>query len=266
MTKDVLAVQPSLIQQANSLAKEHEQFNETYVVAGRLALYGLLQKIMKLYEEFETSSDMSTSIKYLRTELAETHGIKTQENTSDAAVLVRYVTRADRKTAHVYARAIESAKSSGINSEALIDYLKDKGGVEKIRASGVGSVVLPSKKREEHEARQNMWEFLRLRSELPFATFTVAKGKLPADRGEHCLQYLVAARSGDEYRVISALDVDDELELKLLAPFQQAVIERMAADKDALEKMRQTVMRKKKLLANNQDIHEGEQKCATLIQ
>ena len=262
MTKNVLAVQPSLIQQADSLAKEHEQFNETYIVAGRLALYGLLQKIMKLYEDFESSSDMPGLTKYLRSELAETHGIKTQENTSDAAVLVRYVTRADRKTAHVYARAIESAKSSGINSDALVDYLKEKGGLEKIRASGVDSSVLASKKQEEYEARQNMWEFLRLRSELPFATFKVAKGLLPADRGERYLQYLVAARRGDEYRVITALDVDDELELELLAPFQQAVIERMAADKDALEKLRQTVNRKKKGLELNQAVVNGEEKCA----
>jgi len=265
MTKNVLVAQPSLIQQADSLAKEHEQFNETYIVAGRLALYGLLQKIMKLYEDFERSQDMPALIKYLRTELAETYGIKTQENTSDAAVLVRYITRADRKTAHVYARAIEIARSSGINSETLIEYLKEKGGVEKIRASGVDPVVLASKKQEEYEARQNMWEFLRLRAELPFATFRVAKGKLPADRGEHCLQYLVAARRGDEYRVITALDVDDELELKLLEPFQQAVTGRMAADKDALEKMRQSVNRKKMLLENNLDIAERDEKCTVQI-
>lgn len=261
MAENVLVVLPSLIQQADLLAKEHEHFNETYIVAGRAALYGLLQKIMKLYEDFDNCADKAALIKYLRTELAESYGIKTQENTSDAAVLVRYVTRADRKTAHVYARAIETAKANGIDSAGFVAYVQDKGGIERIRAIGVDPVLAASNEKAEHEARQNMWEFLRLRAERPFAKFKVAKGKLPGDTGREGLQYFVSVRKGDVYSVITALDVANDLELKLLEPLLQAVKERMAVDKDALIKMREMVRRKTTAEMIDQNPVEGETKC-----
>lgn len=260
MTNADLIVTRSLIGQAEDLAKEHELFKQQYVIAGRAALYGLLQKIMKLSEAFDASADKEDLIKLMRAQLLNDYGIKTQDNSSDASVLVRFVTRADRKAAHVYARAIESAKANGIKSTDFVNYVKEKGGIERIRCNGVDPAAAALTKKNELEARQNMWEFLRLRSELPFATFRLGMGKLPVERAECYLQYLVAVRRGDEYRIVSALDIDDEQELKLLAPLQQVVAERLAIDKEALEKMRRAVNSKKKVFENNQEIAEGEVK------
>ena len=255
-----LVVTKSLIGQAEDLAKEHEVFNQQYVVAGRAALYGLLQKIMQLSEAFDSSSDKADLIKLMRVELQEKHGIKTQDNSSPDTVLVRYITRADRKTAHVYARAIETTKANGITSDGFIEYVQEQGGIERIRAIGVDPETKSAKQKAEFEAKQHLWEFLRLRSEAPFARFKRPEGVLPGDRGAGSLHYFVAARRGDEYRVLSALDINDELELKLLAPLQHAVEVQLEIDPDALVKLHDSIEAKKLRALSN--IEAGEAKCA----
>lgn len=256
-----LVVTKSLIGQAEDLAKEHDQLNEKYIIAGRIALYELLQKIMKLSEAFDASVDKSDLIKLMRVDLQEKYGIKTQDNTSEASVLVRFITRAERKTTHVYARAIEAAKANGINSENFVEYVQQQGGIERIRATGVDPKTKSANEKAELEARQRLWEFLRLREEAPFARFKKSAGLLPGDRGAGSLQYFVAARRGDEYRVLSALDIDDELELKILAPLQNAVVEHLAKDPGALVKLRDSVKVKELEKSVNSDA-EGAQECA----
>lgn len=258
--KNLIVVKP-LITQAEDLAKEHELIHQQYVVPGRLALYGLLQKIMQLSEAFDASPDKDDLIKFMRIKLQESR-IKTQDNTPADAVLVRFVTRADRKAAHVYARAIETAKANGVPSTDFIKFVQEQGGIERIRSNAANPKPAALSEQEARDVREAMWEFLRLRSEMPFARFKPSRGTLPGDRGPGVLQYLIASRNGDEYRVISALEVDDELEHKLLAPLQKAVAERMAKDKNALDKMRQAVDRIKNRSDELQDAPAGDGKCA----
>lgn len=129
-----LVVTKTLIGQAEDLAAEHEAFNTSYVIGGRKALYSLLGKIAVLVERFDTAVDKDDLIKIVRKNLQEQFGIKTQENTSDVTVLVRYITRADRKTAHVYARAIETARANQIAPVNVAGYLEQQGGIEQIRS------------------------------------------------------------------------------------------------------------------------------------
>jgi len=136
-----LIVTKSLIGQAEELAAEHEQFNEQYVVNGRKALYALLDKIYNLALQFEASPDKANLYRLIETDLTEKHGIRIQANTSDVAMLVRYITRAERKTAHVYARAIESAMQKIIPPVTFEQYIEMAGGLEKIRIDGVNTLA-----------------------------------------------------------------------------------------------------------------------------
>ena len=131
-----LVVTKSLIGQAEDLAAEHEAFNTNYVIGGRKALYSLLGKIAVLVDQFDAAVDKADLIKIVRKNLQEQYGIKTQDNTSDITVLVRYITRAERKTAHVYARAIETARANQIAPAQFTEYLEQAGGIEQIRAIG----------------------------------------------------------------------------------------------------------------------------------
>lgn len=261
MEKTNVVVTKSLIGQAEDLAKEHELFNQQYVVAGRVALYGLLQKIMQLSKAFDASPDKEDLIKLMRVQLLNDYGIKTQDNSSDASVLVRFVTRADRKTAHVYARAIESAKANNINADKFVEYVLQQGGIERIRTIGVDPEVKKAEKELDTKQTQDMWEFLRIRSEVPCATFELKNGK-GAWHGSSALHYFVAHKKGDQYQVIAEILVDDEKEAALLQPFKEAVAAQLEKDSESLVKLRKTIEAKKLKLTSNNVAQAGEEKCA----
>jgi len=211
-----LLVTRSLLGQAEDLAAEHEAFNANYVIGGRKALYSLLGKIAILVERFEVANDKAELIRIMRKNLQEQYGIKTQENTSDITVLVRYITRADRKTAHVYARAIETARANQIAPTQFAGYLEQAGGVERIRANGVEcekSILLKTSTQEKLELTR---KYLNARRELPLMTLEFnGKQEVEADRGSD-LSVLVCSWRNGRYYVLAKLCADAELEKKML--------------------------------------------------
>jgi hypothetical protein len=135
-TQSPLTISKTLVYQADELAEEHEQFNTNYIVAGRIALYELLAKIYALYKRLEVDPDKESLLEDMRFKLTKTYRIRTQVNTSDLGLLVRYITRADRKTSHVYARAIETAIENEIAHHEFVGYIQNQGGIEQMRAFG----------------------------------------------------------------------------------------------------------------------------------
>ena len=161
----------SLISQADDLAEEHEQFNATYIVGGRLALYDLLAKIFTLYQQLNSAADKKDLISNMKHKLVHSHKIRVQSNSSDAGVLVRYITRADRKTAHVYARVIESAVTNQISGDQFKDYVQECGGVENMRSLGVDPATKAKQEESEQFKYDLGWKYCLAREELPFAVF-----------------------------------------------------------------------------------------------
>ena len=165
------AITKSFISQADDLAEEHEQFNATYIVGGRLALYDLLAKIFTLYQQLNSAADKKDLISNMKHKLVHGYKIRVQSNSSDAAVLVRYITRADRKTAHVYARVIESAVNNQISVEQFKDYVQECGGVENMRSLGVDPATKAKQEESEQFKYDLGWRYCLAREELPFASF-----------------------------------------------------------------------------------------------
>lgn len=194
-----LIVTKSLIGQAEELANEHEQFNEQYVVNGRKALYSLLEKIFLLAQQFEASPDKEDLYRLLRVEMKNKFKIKVQENTSNIALLVRYITRAERKTAHVYARAIESAMKHKMSSMPLSDYIEARGGIDKIRAEGVNTTP----KQDEYIRLSR--DYLIARAEMPLASFDVPKSFKYVNNPDCEFELVVCRWVGAEYLVVGRL-------------------------------------------------------------
>jgi hypothetical protein len=161
----------SFISQADDLAEEHEQFNANYIVGGRLALYDLLAKIFALYQQLNSAADKKKLISNMKHKLVHSYKIRVQSNSSDAGVLVRYITRADRKTAHVYARVIESAVINQISVEQFKDFVQECGGLENIRSLGVDPVTKAKQEESEKSKFDLGWKYCLAREELPLAVF-----------------------------------------------------------------------------------------------
>lgn len=219
MSANQVVVSKSLISQAEELAIEHDLFNDQYIVTGRRKLYELLSKIMELAEQFEASPDKEDLFFNLRYKLKEAN-IKAQENTSDVALLVKYITRADRKTAHVYTKAIETAMACHFKAAELPDLIKSKGGIEKLRLNEEENPAEVVKRLLENERLLLTREFLQSRSYVPFARFP-APAEFDDIYSNHCeFEYLVCTKVNGSYNVVCKLPAETELEnfiLKKLA-------------------------------------------------
>lgn len=139
----------SLIAEADEVAKQHEFYHEEYVCKANEQLYGLLGNMLAVCLDVEASGERELVVKEMRSKLKADYGIKTQANSRMPTIVVRYIVRSSRKTAHVYGRVIEVAMANNITPEQLPDFIREKGGIEDIRLSVVNA--------EEKKANEDKW-------------------------------------------------------------------------------------------------------------
>lgn len=249
MQTNSLIVTKTLIGQADDLAVEHENFHDHYIVGGRAALYELLGKIYGLAEQLEHCVDRDEQLELLRTVLAQKHGIRTQENTSNTTVLVRYITKADRKTAHVYSRAIETARQNGIASNNFVSYVEQAGGVERIRSNTAATPEGEMKEGVSEDEVEDMLEltrdYLRARSELPLGSFKSPKG-LHVDGEKGALTHFIChERNGRQY-VLAQRSISKEQETVIVKEFAKELCADRGTAKKRISKFYAKAMAKRK--------------------
>jgi hypothetical protein len=122
-----------IIDKANSIAERHATYVNDFVTRANTELYSILADILELHEQVEGSKQRDKLIKLMRQHLKSSHNIKTQANTKTTALVTKYVTRASRKTAHVYSRVLEVAIANSIGSSGLVAFIQSKGGIDKVR-------------------------------------------------------------------------------------------------------------------------------------
>ncbi len=212
-------INKTLIGKADDLAREHEEFNEKYIVSGRKALYELLGKIYCLAEDLDGCIDRKEQVTLLKKVLSKKYGIRTQENTSDTAVLVRYVTQTDRKTAHVYARAIEAARLNKIDSTKFVGYVEQAGGIEKIRLDSVAPLVgfkeIGTIEDNKYIRLELARKYITARTEIPLASFVLGKRHSIKVSQVNAFKKFICYERGGRYYVLAEHDreVNPELDL-----------------------------------------------------
>ena len=210
--KSQLVITKSLVCQADDLAEEHEQFNTNYIIGGRLALYVLLGKMFDLYKVLEASPDKKVLLGEMKHRLVHDHRIRVQANSSDAGILVRYITRAERKTAHIYARVIEQALINQIPSEYFVDYIEQCGGIEQMRLSGVDQAKAVENEQTLKDNQELAWKYCKAREELPFASFPLKNVFDYLGKEKVWFEYYVCAKRGDKRYVVANIPADRAFE------------------------------------------------------
>ena len=214
-----LTVTKSLMAQAIDLAKAHNEFHTQYVIGGRKALYEMLANIMRFTVDVNASIEKDALISSIRHELQNQYNIKTQANSSTTAILVKYITRADRKTTHVYARAIDTAIAGDIKAAEFAQFAETLGGIEQIRAIGVDAEI---KKKTETVANEKFAlaeEYLIAREEIPYE---VLESKLPRMDSKCRYEYLMCVKDGNQLQVVMKVPADlafEERAIKLIGDF-----------------------------------------------
>lgn len=222
-TRGQLVITKSLVCQADDLAEEHEQFNASYIVAGRIALYELLAKMYGLYRQLEASSEKTELLEDMRFKLAKTYQIRTQVNTTDLGLLVRYITRADRKTAHVYARAIETAITNEIGLDDFVSYIQNQGGIEQMRAFGADGNLKRLQVNDENEKLEIAKQHLLAVAEKPYAEIELNQNLNQFGQGCFYDYFVGVSAGGNKYRIIGKINADKDFESKVLKSFSDMI-------------------------------------------
>jgi hypothetical protein len=215
---DLAATIKHVLATGNALAVKHTNYYDTYITKGNSVLNALLTEIMEYAEIVFASSDAEEIIKAMRNTLKDCYGIKVQKNSNAIAVIVRYITRTNRKNAHVYARAIKLAFDAGKTSAELANFIEENGGVSKIREKNVNAAAVDLKEMQAHGIKFYTLSWLMdLAENNVIATFKVDE-KRNVELGEMArggyFNYMICKSIGNnEYAVIDAVgQVDDKFE------------------------------------------------------
>ena len=149
-----------IITHADSLAQRHASYVSEFVTRANTELYEILAEIHKLYEQVQSSKQRDKLVKKIRQHLKSSHNIKTQANTKTTALVVKLVTRANRKTSHVYSRVLEVALAAGVKSDCLVEFIKLKGGIDKVRMAVDSAEAISLHKASEKNLQQQLREQL----------------------------------------------------------------------------------------------------------
>jgi len=103
-------INQTIITHADLLAQRHQDYVSEFVTRANVELYGILAEMHKLHEMILASPKMDRLIKQMRKLLKENYNLKTQSNTKTTALVVKYITRASRKTTHVYSKRSEERR------------------------------------------------------------------------------------------------------------------------------------------------------------
>jgi len=130
----------TIIKQVDQLVKEREFFETITLARTNKDLYGIFDKLFKLYKEASTDINCFKEIlKYMKAELIK-RNIKLQSNTPAITVFVRYIFNSDRKRAYNYSRTLLAALKEKTESETMEQFIERKGGVEECRKNYVKTI------------------------------------------------------------------------------------------------------------------------------
>lgn len=203
------------------LAIKHENYVAQYVTKANEDLYLLLGEILIFAEQILATSNAKHIVKEMRSELRYTHKIKTQKNSTDLAIIVRFVTRTSRKNALVYSQVLAKAINLNIKSTELAQYIKANGGINKIRDKSNSTITSDQATKLANLQTYYANKLLEARADVsPYATFEIDKARTSelhdiAHYGDYI--YMVCKKNGlGKYTVIDAIAMDKDLEARIL--------------------------------------------------
>ena len=210
-------------------AKKVRDLNQQY----QKILYKQLQDAYEVYDNVLRSEYCDDFFANLRGALY-TQGVKIQSNTTDSALIIRYVFGKDTqtKTVHDYSRALEGAQYDGIDTNKFAEWLQRKTLTKVIEEQRAIKKEIETPAERLDRARRVILRMLEIRETKPIVKFTTTEHTaerqlLGKDLGL-CVMLGYAYRKfgrGDD-----ALDVDINLNF-LLPPsldFEIVIVDKLA--------------------------------------
>lgn len=210
-------------------AKKVRELNQQY----RKILYKQLQVAYEVYDNVQRSEYSDDFFANLRSSLY-TQGFKIQSNTTDAALIIKYVFGIDTQTKTVsdYSRALEGAQHDGVDTDKFAEWLERKTLAKVIEEQRAIKKEIETPSERLDRARRVVLRMLEIRETKPIIKFTTiehtAERQLLGRELGLCVMLGFAYRKfgrGDD-----ALDVD--INLNFLFPpsldFEIIIVDKLA--------------------------------------
>ena len=209
----------NILTNADLLAERHADYINDFVTRANDELYAILADLLALYEQIELLTQKDQFIKQMRKKLRESYSIKTQANTKTSSLIVRYVTRSSRKTAHVYGRVLDVATSEGVTSATLVDYIKSKGGIDRVRKAVDSAETKKLHQKQEKILQRKFVQHLEQNSVLGYVQFNqTTRNNLPC-ASDVVFTHLLCSYNhlSNQYEIVSVLYPNSTLEAQALS-------------------------------------------------
>lgn len=241
------------IKECDLLAEKHSNYEEEFIVRGNKALYDLLQGIYAVALRINKSDFRFETISMLRSALSE-RNIKTQLNTPDLTILIKYIVGANRKNAANYSRVLRVALEDKVPADALSDYVSRRGGMSQIQTTEGKASSKQSLRDSNKEKLALLKEFLKLsqwesgiefKYDRPISVCNAAK-QTAKETSSFCFFLADYDALNDVYRIIQNYDLGHSYESNVL----RFIIKDTSND---LKVIKDGVVRLKKRLLNKAD-------------
>lgn len=171
---DKAAVKASaMILELDKLAAVRKEFEDTDWARTNQKLYSILGDVYARYDEAAANADLQKMTVKALMEILKKRGDRVQQNTPALSLFVRYVFNSDRQRIYTYARAIQAAKSSGVEPKNFVDFVNEAGGIEECKAKVTPNAKLLQKQQQIAEAMPLVEEILAKDGSTVLAEFKV---------------------------------------------------------------------------------------------
>ena len=217
-----------LLGQATNLNKMNDQYTQAFVIKGTKALYELLGAIYSYALQIDSSPLREHVLQRMRDSLMETHGIKTQGNSSWITTVVKFILPNDRQTAHTYARVVQIAFDENLNGHELPAYIRDRGGISKITATKESEEAAKAVKDHKTEKLSLTRKVLLANAK---ATKLVAGAEpkkylnvVPEGKKPGSFDLAICVKVGPEVKIVRFLQVSEQLEASVLSAIAETTM------------------------------------------
>lgn len=208
-----------VLAEGDFLAQKQSDFNDNYIIKANDALYDLLADIMRFSNQVLGSDSKVEILSKMRSALSKKHGIKTQRNSPDLTIIVKYVVRTSRKTAHVYARVLDMAYRQDVMADELADFIRQNGGIDRIRESNTNLEAVAKKKARNEQELNFIRALMREKVTTPISEFEIPmewSSEVHDSRGVSEFFYPVCVRELGGFKVVGVVPMDKDFENEIL--------------------------------------------------
>lgn len=232
-----------VLEEGDALVVEYVAFNTDLKERGKAVLDDLLTKIYAFALKIDASPDKDQIIKALSKRINDSTGSMKKVVTAKTpymTVIVKYVVRTDRQSAHNYSRALRAAMEDQVAVGDLIAYFDGKGGIMKTTISGTQKSANAAEIKKADDLIEAMSDYLFYQAYLSGCALPdgASVTQLPVDKrkstkdaykegasvkGTFGIYFTVYDSTADKYLVSQGFDFGGPLEEKLLRHICQRV-------------------------------------------